>query len=174
MSIANLIIGGITVHRLASLDFQQSYENIGPTKLQRLGDGSGLIQSHGWSKLATSISCAGWAPEGLEGLDWKAAAGVSIACVKPRSIRSASNVITIPSARRSDHAVLGFACVGDELVSSPVVVVSHVATITTVSGATGYLVEWLPLITCFSEAGVRTNYDSNGNVYGWTLDAEQL
>jgi hypothetical protein len=174
MSLPDLIIGGITIPRLASLDFSQSYENIGPHTLQRLGDGTGLPQSHGWNKIATSISCSGWAPEGLDGVDWKAAAGVAIACIKPRSIKSASNAITIPAARRTDHGPWGFACVGDELVSSPVSLTGNVATITTVSGASGYLVEWLPLITCFSQNGVRANYDSGGNAYGWTLDAEQL
>lgn len=174
MSFPALIIAGITIQRLATLTVQQEYFDIAPVTLQRLGDGTGLPQSHGWSKLGTSISCSGWMPAGMDGVDWKSPAGVTIACIKPLSINSPSNVITIPAGRRTDHPPRGFACVGMDMVSSPVALVGNVATITTVAGATSYQVDWLPLLTFFAAAGLRKSYDSNGNEYGWTLDAEQL
>lgn len=174
MSFPDLIIGGIVVPRLACLSVDQDYGNIGPVTLQRLGDGTGLIQSHGWSKLSTSIDCTGWASEGLAGIDFHDQAGVTIACIKPRSIKSPSNIITIPAARRTDEPVRGFACVGAMLVPSPVGMAGNIATITTVPGASGYQAEWLPLLTCFCEGGVRVKYSMGSNEHGWSLQGEEL
>jgi hypothetical protein len=174
MSFPDLIIDGIRLPRMSSLKVAQSYEPLGPVSLLRLGDGTGVIQSHGWTKWSTSIQCSGWTSAGLDAIDWHDPAGVTIACITPMSIKSDDAEILLPSSRRSDEPVVAYACFGNEEIPAEVEVVDDIANIVEVVGATGYKVEWFPLMTMFCEKGVQISYDSSGNERGWSLNGVQL
>jgi hypothetical protein len=174
LSFPDLIIGDIRIPRKACHTISQSYDQVGGTSLLRLGNGTGIIQSAAWGKLRTTLNCSGWAGPGLSGIDWQDSAGVTIACIEPRGLTSSSNIIALPAARRTDEPVLGFAVVGNELVLTPVDVEDDVATLTIVAGATAYKAEWLPLINCFVDGGIKESYDSQSNQYSFTLEGEEL
>jgi hypothetical protein len=160
LNFPDLIIAGIRVPRSACLSIEQDYTPVGAASLLRMGNGDGIIQSSEWGKLSTSITCTGWAPSGLDGINWKSPAGITIACIKPMSLIEA--------------AVKGYALLGNRQVETEVDLVGNTATLTTVVGATQYKVEWLPILTCFCNGGVKPRYSSRGNEYAWSLEGEEL
>lgn len=172
MAVPSLKIGSIEF-ALHTFPLTQEYRPLGiGSQVQRMLSGAGVKQTH-FSKLATRISGSGWAPPALHGVAW--GSSVSISCITPRSIHSASNVATIPSARRSDFtgSVLARAVVGGLLVDTPVAVVTNTATATAVSGATSYQFLYWPTLTCFSD-GPTESVNVETGVYSWTLDAEEV
>jgi hypothetical protein len=174
MSFPDLIIGGIVVPRRASLKISQDYQPFGSASLLRMGDGSGLIQSSDWQKVRTTINFTGWSPTGLDGINWRDPAGVTIACITPLSMISESHVITIPGTIRADHYVLGYAMLGSSEIETTVEMVGNVATLNEVEGATAYKVRWLPVLTCFCDGGIRPSYTSDANEFGCSLSGEEL
>ena len=171
MSLPTLKIGGVEIS-LQTFPASQSYRLIEGATTHRMMDGTGYKQQH-WQKLATTISGDGWAPAPLAGVDWSAS--VEILCIQPRAIHSATVNATLPAARRSDLSVnvWAYALVGNELVSTPVSVATDAATATAVAGATGYVFNYYPKLSCYS-SGATEDLDATRAAYGWSIEAEEI
>lgn len=173
-------LGGVVVPIESALDFSQTYEPLGGVARLRMMSGA-LVQQVGWRKLRTTLSGAGWWPSGLEGLDYDSA--LSLLCAAPRAILSASNVIALPAARRTDagytpigHARLSggaTAVGGGELVPTPLTIAADVATLTAVAGATGYQVAYWPVLSVLADPPTM-EADLPGAAHRWTLTAEEV
>ena len=174
------VLGGVVVPVESVLDFTQGYEPLGGTARLRLMSGA-AVQQVWWRKLRTTLSGAGWWPSGLEGLDYDSA--LTLLCAAPRTLLSASNVIALPAARRTDtgympvgHARLpgaGTEVGGGELVRTVVGVVDHVATLSPVAGATGYQVAYWPALSVLADPPAL-EADLPGAQHRWTLTAEEI
>ncbi|RLA21061.1 MAG: hypothetical protein DRQ61_09030 [Gammaproteobacteria bacterium] len=168
-------LNGISVPVEANVEFNQDYEALSSETWPplRFMNGSGVKQTAWSGKLRTVLTGAGWMPAGLDGLDYSAT--MVLKCAGPRGISSASNAITIPSARRSDtgFAPYGYAIVGGKRVDSPVGLAGNVATVTSVSGATGYGVYYYPQMTVSAQAPRTTGNLVTGD-FSWSLEAEEI
>lgn len=172
MSVRQLVIDGVTVPVWASTKLDQSYERVQAVTRRRTADGS-LVQRSLWTgKLKTVLSGGGLAPSGLQAIDTSAA--FDLWCIKPIAINSASNVIDIPAARRSDSGSepFGFAVVGNAMVATPVAMSVDQATLTTVAGATAYQVRYFPVLSVMADP-VQEDL-SRGFGFGWKLEAEEV
>jgi len=166
----DIIIGGIRIAFDSAYELTQTYDNLGGVALHRMLDGTGVQQVH-WRKLATTITGSGKLPDGLAALNFDSS--ITILCMAPLGISTVSNVITLPAARRTDWAPVGYAIVGGRLVRSAVSVSTNTATVTTVSGATAYQVLYWPSLTVLASPPER-QFNGRGTVAGWTLRAEEV
>ena len=167
----SLIIGGIEIPIRAAHSLTQSYTHAQAVARLRMSNGD-LVQQSSWSgKLNTSIDADGLMPAGIHELDFLQ--GITIKCVADRAVSSASNVITVPTARRADYGVEGKALVADIWQSTPVSMATDVATLTIVAGATLYQAIYWPELICFCDPPAETRNARSGD-YGWTLTGEQL
>jgi hypothetical protein len=173
MSAPDLIIAGVVIPRLEGYNIGQTYEEISPSSLLRLGDGTGMPQSNDWVKLSTRIRAAGLMPPGLAGVYWRDPAGIVIACKSARSIKSTTHVVTLPTARRLDVAPLGYAIVNGFPVETTIDIVDGIATLGVLVGATAYRVHYYPLLTVFTKGPVENNDDDRAS-WDWSLEGEQL
>lgn len=168
-------IGSIVVPRETVLEFDQEYETLEASDFSRLADGTGVLRTAWTGKLRTLISGKGWAASAFAGL----AQGVAytLKCAAPMPVDGASTSITLPAARRSDsgHEPVGYAHMPDgRLIETPIIdIVSNLATLTAVTGAVGYRVEYLPQIivkilrnTC--------KYAQASNDFAWSIEAEEV
>lgn len=168
----DLTIDGLRLPLPIAGEIEQSYEFFGGYTLLRLGAGAAVHQE-AWRRIRTTLSASGIAPPGLDGIEWSQPH--TLGCVAARSIQSASNVITLPAARRSDAAPYGWAVSAAGLLTpTPVALAGNVATLTVVAGAAGYQVAWYPLLTIRAPAGPSVSYDAAGAVAGWQLTAEEV
>jgi len=166
-----LVIGGIEIPIRASEQLSQEYEPVQSRSRLRMSDGT-LIQQTAWSgKLSTSIRASGISPAGLEGLDYDSP--ITIKCIKERVIASASNVIDVPAARRSDYGVEGRAVVGNKLVSTAVTMSTDEATLTTVAGATSYQAIYWPEISCWCDPPSESGQVRQAN-HTWDFEGQQV
>lgn len=170
MTAPMLKIGGVEI-ALQTFPVSQAYKPIEGAALLRMLNGAAVKQAH-WRKLAITINGDGWAPAALASIDWTQA--VDIYCIAPRSVSSATNSATLPSARRTDLTVnvLAFAVVAGELVQTSVSVASNTATATAVTGATSYQFWYYPKLSCYS-SGPSESLDLSGAAYAWQLEAEE-
>lgn len=166
--VPNLIIGGVEIP-LQAFPAAQSYSVLGGEFVRRKLSGSAVKQSH-WRKLGTRISGDGWIPPALAAVSFTGT--VEISCIAPRAVNSATNSVSLPTARRTDTGVTAFAIVAGSAVSTPCNVVGDTATATTVTGATAYQFLYYPRITCYS-AGPSEALDAQRGVYQWTIEAEE-
>lgn len=153
--------------------FTQEYQLLSAASRYRMGDGS-LRETIAWSgKLRTVIRGHGWAPSGIEGIDY--GQDVVIKCAAPRVISSTSNVITIPSARRSDtgHTPTATAIVAGQLVATTISLVGDVATLGVVSGASVYRVQYYPQIIARAVLDDQGT-DTGAATHSWSLTAEEI
>jgi len=164
----DLIVAGLVIPLEVLGEHSQSYELSGGRSRLRMMDGSQHAQTR-WAKLATTLRASGWAPSGLHGLDPSIA--VTLACVAPRAIAGAGNVIALPAARRIDAPPVGLALVGGRLVPTALALVGDVATLDAVPGASGYRALYWPLITAYVE--ISEEVDVAAASFGWTLTAEE-
>lgn len=164
----NLIIGGVVITLESAHNLTQDYEELGGYSLRRKLDGAAHVQSS-WSKLRSIISGVGRLPEGLSGLSRTTA--YTLACMAPRSIWSATTSATLPAARRSDVAPIGFAVVNGHHVRTPISIATNTVTFTAVTGASGYLVAYWPSISAY--VSLTQKFDGRGIELGWTLTAEE-
>lgn len=171
MSLPALKIAGIEIP-VEVFPVSQTYRRLEGAKVHRMLNGAALKQQH-WGKLATSINGDGWAPPALAGVDWSVP--VEVACVQPRAIHSATNVATIPAARRADltENVTAAAVVGGELVETPVAVVTNTATATAVAGATSYVFNYYPKFNAYS-SGPEESLDMERAAYRWSITLEEV
>jgi len=155
----------------AALDQSQVYEQFGGYTTLRTVNGSGVRQAN-WKKHRINLSGNGSIPLGLESLDH--AALHTLKCGVPMSVQSLSNVITVPTYRRSDVALEGYAHLNDsgELVETAVGLSVDTATLTIVTGAIAYSVRFWPEFSVFCDPPQRT-INSRTKEYGWTLNCEE-
>ena len=169
-----LKIGSIEIPQYAALDLDQTFEPIGGETVLRTMSGLGIKQAT-WRKLRTTISGGGWSPAGLAAIDY--AQQQTIACIAPLSVNAnASREATLPVGRRADTGYLpfGFAYLSDgSRVSTPVVVISNVATLDAVTGAVGYQAFYYPLLTCWAHRPIESISRGDAS-YRWELSAEEV
>lgn len=170
MNAHDLIIGGLRIGFDAGYGLIQDYETIGGSSVLRMLDGTGIKQTH-WQKLRTRISGRGRYPPGLDGLDYSTS--MQIACAAPRSLTSASNVFTLPAARRSDWPPAGYAIVDGRVIRVAVSVVSNTATVATTAGADAYQVIYWPMLTVLASPPQITFDARNPAQSIWSLEAEE-
>ena len=164
-------INGLALPLRVGAEVQQSYEDFGGYSVLRLGAGAAVSQQ-AWRKLRTTISGTGITPPGLAGIDWTQP--ITLGCIAERSIQSATNVITIPAARRTDAPPYGWAITAVGMLrNTPVSMAGNVATLTPVAGAAGYQVAWYPLLSVLVLDGVRVSFDAVGAVAGWELTGDE-
>ncbi len=174
-------LGGVRVPIESVGSFSQSYEPLGGAARLRMMSGA-LVQQVTWRRLRTTLTGDGWWPSGLETLDYDAP--LTLLCAAPRAILSASNVIALPAARRTDagYTPQGFARVagssaasvgGGELVPTAVAIAADVATLTTVAGATGYQIAYWPSLSVLADPPTM-EADITGAAHRWTLTADEV
>ena len=167
----DLTIDGLRLPLPVAGEIRQSYESFGGFTVLRLGQGAAVHQE-AWRKTRTTLSASGLIPPGLAAVDWTASH--TLGCVAPRSIQSASNVITLPAARRVDAAPYGFALDAVGLLRPVgVSVAGNAATLAVWPGAVSYQVLYYPLLTVRAPAGVRAEYDAAGAAAGWEMVCEE-
>jgi hypothetical protein len=166
----NLILGSVVVSFDASYALSQTYEMLGGRSLLRMISGAGHLQTH-WAKRRTVITGSGRLPAGLDGLDYTAS--MSLYCAAPLSIFSATPSATLPAARRTDWAPHGYAIVDGRQVPTGISIATNAVTFTAVSGASGYVVSYYPILTVYVEPP-RLNFDGRGVVCGWEIVAEEV
>lgn len=165
-----LELGSAQVPLAAALGLSQTYEPLGGYTLLRMMSGAAVKQQH-WLKLRTSISGDGWIPDGLQALDYSVS--MTLKCVAPRAVISASNAIVLPVARRSDAAPWGFVVMSDgSLRDTPGSLAGDTLTLTVVAGAVRYVAHYYPQITVFADPPMQ-RYDVAGASAGWELTAEE-
>lgn len=171
MSMPSLFIAGVEI-ALQSFPFTQSYTPIGGSTVHRMLNGAGAKQTH-WTKLTTTISGDGIAPPGLAAVNWSVP--VEILCIAPRSMFSSTNVLVLPTARRTDFADAVKACaiVGGKLQPTTISVVGNTATAVAVAGASGYQFIYFPRLNFYSD-GVQESDDVANADFSWTLTAEEV
>ena len=165
----NIIIGGVVIGFGASHEISQEYETIGGRSFDRMMSGAGFLQTH-WSKLKTTIRGSGRLPEGLAGLNYNAS--MTVDCMAPRSIWSATTSVTLPAGRRTDLPPFAYAVVNGRMIKTPVSISTNTATCGTVSGASGYLVAYYPRLTMYVSPP-QTSFDGREIVASWTITAEE-
>jgi hypothetical protein len=166
-------IGSIVLHDIQSLDLEQAYESLGGEAILRAVSGLGLKQAT-WSKLRVTTSGSGWMPPSLAALD--TAAQQTLKCAVPRSIPCSGLTATLPAARRSDsgHTPYGIAILpSGQAVKTAAALVGDVATVTAVSGATAYAVQYYPQLTVWA---LRPSASGNrGDAsHRWELVCEEV
>lgn len=172
MTIRTLEIGGLQLPIGASHGIEQNIEPFGGSSLLRMMAGNGVKQTH-WKRLRVRISGNGVIPPGLQALDYSQP--MTIKCAGVRSIVSASNIITLPAARRSDtgYEPYGLAQLprGD-MVGTICNVVGNVATLAAVTGAIGYAACYWPQLTVFADEPTE-RVDVRRGARSWDLIAEE-
>lgn len=154
----------------AMINFQQTYESLGRPNVKRKVSGAALALVNVLNtKIKTTLRAEGYSVLGWSQLSL----GLSyvLKCAKPQEVQSASNIIAIPSSRRTDAGYLpvGIAIVGSRRQFSPATLTgTDEYTVTTVSGATAYQVAYYPEITV-----IITEFKREGK-FGWSLTAEEV
>lgn len=172
-----LELGGITIPLDSVIGgLHQTYQQAQPRTLKRKVNGDALLLDGAASnKLRTRISGRGWVIAGLDGLDYTQV--MTLKCIKPRGINSASNVISIPAARRSDTEFLplGFACLSDgQRIPTTIDIVSDTATLGVVSGAVIYQVEYYPQLQVNIVQPPDESFDRSDVNFTWSIVAEEI
>lgn len=169
---SNFILGGITIFTESILNFNQDYEEDFASTLLIMADGSGVPQNAWGGKIKTTLSGSGWIPLGLDGLNFNTT--LELSCAAFKAINSASNVITLPAARRSDIALTALALVGGKKVPTSVSISTNTATLGVVSGASAYQVWYQPKINVYVTQRPKLTQDIQKMNFGWTFSAREV
>lgn len=168
-------LGAFVMPLVAGFDVDQSYENIGGESIFRAISGTGIKQMT-YSKTRVKTSGSGWIPSGLEALDYSAQ--MVLKCIVPKGVPAvfATRQATLPAARRSDTGFVPFgtAIFADgRHVTTPATMAGNVATLTAVTGAVAYQVNYFPQLTVWAMKpnGSGTLSDAS---YQWELIAEEV
>lgn len=166
-----LVINGLAIALPSALQLEQEYNPVQAVSRIRMSDGS-LQQQVAWhGKISTQISGSGVMPLGLQGLDYLSP--VTIQCIAERIIISASTMISIPSARRSDYPVEGKALVSGQWQTTAVSMAADTATLTAVAGATQYQAIYWPELVCLLDPP-REGRNARQSAYDWSITAEEI
>lgn len=169
---ATFELGGVVVPVTAALDLQQQISVIGGASVLRMMNGAARKQTN-WQKLAVALSGSGWAPLGLQSLDYSGP--LTLKCGLPRAVRSQSTSIALPVGRRTDSGYTPFArahMADGREVDTPVSIAAHTATVTAVSGAISYAVWYWPQITVLASPPEET-FDQASGECSWSISAEE-
>lgn len=169
-----LKIGSVEIPQYATLDLEPVLSPIGGEYIRRTISGAGIKQST-WRKTRIMLSGGGWAPAGLDALDYTVQHAVAL--ITPRAVNcNVSREATLPAARRADTGYTPFGVAyldNGGTATAAVVMVDNVATLDAVSGAIGYAAMYYPLINCWifrpTESGSRGDAS-----YRWELVAEEV
>lgn len=168
-------IGGIVVPVQAAGDMSVEFSKFGGVTWPpiRMLNGAGYVQEH-WIKLRVRVSGGGIVPPGLSGLS--RSAQYVLKSPSTLSVDGATNVITVPSARRVDtgYEPRGYAVVGSKYVPTALSMVGDVATLVTVAGATGYGVLYWPQLTVLAVFSQSSGAGSSGGRHTWQIEAEEV
>jgi len=173
MSLGQLTVDGIPIADVALLRFSQTYQKDAQVYFARTADGAGVVRALGAERLRTRIEGTGWMPAGLQSLDLGEVH--ELGCVAPRDALSVSPSVALPAARRADagHTPWGYAVVSGKLVDTTInAIVDDVADLAVVSGASHYLVYYLPLI----DAAITRLENRTGSnaTHTWVLEAAEV
>lgn len=171
-----LVIGDITVPLLASAQPSQGYAELRAASLRRAADGTAIAQCAWGGKLKTSIQCEGLIPPALQSINW--GEPVTVKCIAARELQITAPAlsVTLPAARRPDTPPTAFALLPNgRWRETAVTVAANLATVTAVTGATGYRVRYYPQLICYS-ATLTGPVESwaGGNNFSWSLDLEEV
>lgn len=165
-------LGGVVVPMTAALGLQQQVAVTGGASTRRMMNGAAIKQTQ-WQKLAITLSGNGWAPLGLDALDYSGP--LTLKCGLPRAIRSQSTSIALPVGRRTDTGYEPFArahMADGREVETAVSIATHTATVTAVVGAVGYAVWYFPQITVIASPPDET-FDQEAAECSWSISAEE-
>lgn len=163
-------LGGVQIPLEASIDFRQTYGEVQKKIIHRMRSGAAAPQST-FSKIKTTLTGSGYSVHGLDGLDYDDPAGLELKCAEPRAVGGTSNIIIVPSARRSDsgYEPFGIAIVRNRRVFVGVASVSgDQYTLETNPEATAYQVVYYPKITVIAHRP-----ESLGGLR-WKIEAEEV
>jgi hypothetical protein len=194
MSYRSLIVasttGGtsVTIPVHGSTELSQTYTDLRAQTLYRYLSGGAAVRRSWSGKVRTEVQGKGLVPAGLSAV-CSATGTVTVSCVGHRSIRSTSNVIAIPSARRSDLTFVTKAGTtatgkswyartwdGDVYATATGSTASgtpNIVTITLASGEThaGYEVIYLPKLVGYAELQSEGYQQNDG--FSWSLVVEE-
>lgn len=171
MSLPPLMLGGIELHLQAG-PAQLSEQTLGGETNLRLSLGTLVTQRH-WEKMSGSITAAGYAPPGLDGLNY--GAHHELRSTKTRVLQAPGTAFSLPAAPRPDKAPWAFAIIPGrkELVETECATAGRSVTVTPVPGAAVYQVWFMPMYTVKCSRPVE-NQDSSGATFSWTLNWEEV
>lgn len=174
----------VSVTKYDALNYSQDYSYIESSSLVRFMNGRGF-KSVNWTKISTTLSGSGILPIGISQLDYTGE--IVLRCGAPRSIMAVGNVIAMPPYRvdndgnptttaeyREDdiYSPTGLAWVNGFWQPTPVAIAGNVATMTTVAGASRYMVQYFPELVMLFPERPSESYDSNGDT-SWSFTAVQ-
>lgn len=170
MSLPPLMLGGIALHLQAG-PAQYSEQPLGGETSLRLSTGRLVTQRH-WEKMSGSITGSGFAPPGLDGLDFSL--HHELRSTKTRTLQGVGTSFVLPFDPRPDKAPWAFAFLPTqkEPVATPCAAVGRAVTVTAVPGATGYQVWFMPMfiVKCSRQT---ESQDSSSSMFGWSLNWEE-
>lgn len=168
-------LGNVAIQTVSGLTIDQQYEQFGGETILRMISGRGVKQQT-YNKLRVTTRGTGWAPSGLESLDYSTQ--MVLKCIVPRSIPAvlATRQATLPAGRRSDDKYLPFAHAflsDGSRVLAAVTLVGHVATCAAVAGAIAYRVMYYPQLTVWALKPSESGSVADAS-YQWELVAEEI
>lgn len=167
------ILAGLKLVFENHLELSQDYDEEQASRITRHADGSARKQVAWSDKIKTVLTGSGWIPPGLEMLDYGST--MEMACISAKGVTSASNIITIPAARRADTGFEPYAIAhvdGARIDTDINSLVANVATVEDVNGASHYTVFYYPKITVFASLP-KQRHDVIADRYTWTLEARE-
>lgn len=166
-------IDNIIIPIRACLDFSQDYSDISAVSTSRTMNGSAIIQGT-YKKLKTTLSGAGTIPPGLSSLD--VFIPHTLKCAAPRCIPSDTNIIILPSSRRTDagYEPFGIAIKDGESYKVDVSLDGNIATLDILEGAQGYNVFYVPQITVSVKPMTNENTNLRTKNSSWSLECEEV
>ena len=173
MACPTLEIDSLVVAIEALVRFDQFYQQQRGESFRRTADGTGYQRSTWKAKIGTEINAEGWAPSLFDTI--VPGSTHTLKCAVPRTIASATNLVTVPSARRSGagYEPYGYAVVDSSLVATGFdSVVGDDYTLTPVAGAQSYQVNYFPeIVVAITRNESRKTQDG---VYDWTIEAQEV
>lgn len=168
----NFELGGVTIPLTAGLEFSQTYETIGGIVLHRMQSGRAVKQTH-FKKLKTVVSGKGWAPTGLDCLDYSTQLWLKSAV--PLSISSKFQEIILPHIARSDigYSPKVFALVDSELIESKLVIDDRLVTLEYVDDAITYQVHYYPELLVYAEPP-QVHGNVTSSEFSWSIICEEV
>jgi hypothetical protein len=165
------MIDGLEIPIWEAQDYSEDFERFGGFGLLRTCEGTGIRQAN-WVKHKVTLSGSGSLPPAFTLIDHTVTHTLKLAVGK--AIQSASNVIVVPAARRSDVAVEGYAVmsVTGFLVPTAVSIPVNTATLTIVPGAVAYRVVYWPQFTVWIDPP-KDDADHRSASHSWSITAEE-
>ncbi|MFZ3185854.1 MAG: hypothetical protein WA173_17130 [Pseudomonas sp.] len=155
----NVTLGGLPIVLHAGAPDQSDSPLLGEAVV-RMSEGAGVKMSH-WSKAAGSISLAGWMPPGLDGLDYSQP--LVLCLTAQECMVDVGLVFALTSMPRPDVAPWAQALIGSDWVRAACAYAAGVATVTSVAGATLYMVQWMPTYNVFASKPPKSTSTSTGS-----------